>query len=112
MNTKWVILYRTSPIKLDSFSSKVLDFVQDVWSVAENYKANSDEEVSLKKGQLVEVLVRPYGSSRWRVRVVMNDGTAPLEGWVPHTALKRSEDKESKSKRHSDISHSSSEGGK
>ena len=109
MNEKWVVTY-TTPIKLHSFASKVLDFAHDVWTVAENYKASSDEEICLKKGQLVEVLVRAHGSSRWRVRVLLDNGTASLEGWVPYTTLRRSDDDENRRKRHSDISHSSSEG--
>lgn len=105
----WVI-YSTSPVKLVSFSSKVLEFNENVWTVTENYKASNDEEISLKKGQLVEVLVKPHGSSRWRVRLLLNEGVHLSEGWAPHTNLKRSSDADSKKKRHSDISHSSSEG--
>lgn len=110
LNSKvpWVI-YPTSPIKLLSFS-KVLEFNDNVWSVTENYKAANDEEISLKKGQLVEVLVKPHGSSRWRVRLLLSEGLNPSEGWAPHNALKRSDDRDPKKKRHSDISHSSSEG--
>lgn len=104
----WVI-YPTSPIKLVSFS-KVLEFNDNVWSVTENYKAANDEEISLKKGQLVEVLVKPHGSSRWRVRLLLNEGINPSEGWAPHNALKRSDERDPKKKRHSDVSHSSSEG--
>ena len=104
----WVI-YPTSPIKLLSFS-KVLEFSDNVWSVTENYKATNDEEISLKKGQLVEVLVKPHGSSRWRVRLLLSEGVNPSEGWAPHNALKRSDERDPKKKRHSDISHSSSEG--
>lgn len=105
----WVI-YSTSPIRLVSFSSKVLEFNDNVWSVTENYKAANDEEISLKKGQLVEVLVKPHGSSRWRVRLLLTEGVNPAEGWAPHSNLKRSDEKDPKKKRHSDISHSSSEG--
>ena len=105
----WVI-YSTSPIKLVSFSRKVLEFNDNVWTVTENYKAANDEEISLKKGQLVEVLVKPHGSSRWRVRLLLTEGINPVEGWAPHSNLKRSDDRDSKKKRHSDISHSSSEG--
>lgn len=105
----WVI-YSTSPIKLISFSPKVLEYNDNVWSVTENYKAANDEEISLKKGQLVEVLVKPHGSSRWRVRLLLTEGVHPSEGWAPHNALKRSDDRDPKKKRHSDISHSSSEG--
>lgn len=88
---------------------KVLEYNDNVWSVTENYKAGNDEEISLKKGQLVEVLVKPHGSSRWRVRLLLSEGIHPSEGWVPHNALKRSDDRDAKKKRHSDISHSSSE---
>lgn len=105
----WVI-YSTSPIKLVSFSSKVLEFNDNVWSVTENYKAANDEEISLRKGQLVEVLVKPHGSSRWRVRLLLAEGVSPAEGWAPHSNLKRSDERDPKKKRHSDISHSSSEG--
>lgn len=104
----WVI-YPATPIKLLSFS-KVLEFNDNVWSVTENYKAANDEEISLKKGQLVEVLVKPHGSSRWRVRLLLSEGLNPAEGWAPHSALKRSDERDPKKKRHSDISHSSSEG--
>lgn len=104
----WVI-YPATPIKLLSFT-KVLEFNDNVWSVTENYKAANDEEISLKKGQLVEVLVKPHGSSRWRVRLLLSEGLNPAEGWAPHNALKRSDERDSKKKRHSDISHSSSEG--
>lgn len=104
-------IYVCSPIKLCSFSSKVLEYAQDgVWLVTESYKACNDEEISLKKGQHVEVLVKTHGSSRWRVRVVNNDGTVPAEGWVPYTALRKADDRENRRKRNSDISHSSSEG--
>lgn len=105
----WVI-YSTTPIKLVSFSSKVLEFNDNVWSVTENYRAANDEEISLKKGQLVEVLVKPHGSSRWRVRLLLTEGVNPVEGWAPHSNLKRSDDRDPRKKRHSDISHSSSEG--
>ena len=107
----WVI-YTTTPIKLPSFSYKVLEFSDNVWSVTENFKATNYDEISLKKGQLVEVLVRPDGSSRWRVRLLLSEGVHPAEGWAPHNALKRSDERDSKKKRHSDISHSSSEGRK
>ncbi|XP_067020221.1 kalirin-like isoform X6 [Acropora muricata] len=94
----------------DNFpEGKVLEFNENVWTVTENYKASNDEEISLKKGQLVEVLVKPHGSSRWRVRLLLNEGVHLSEGWAPHTNLKRSSDADSKKKRHSDISHSSSE---
>ncbi|XP_068751668.1 kalirin-like isoform X6 [Montipora capricornis] len=104
-------------IEDDSFSGdfdnfpegKVLECNENVWSVTESYKAANDEEISLKKGQLVEVLVKPHGSSRWRVRLLLTEGVNPCEGWAPHTNLKRSSDADSKKKRHSDISHSSSE---
>lgn len=105
----WVV-YSTSPIQLISFSPKVLEYNDNVWSVTENYKAGNDEEISLKKGQLVEVLVKPHGSSRWRVRLLLSEGIHPSEGWVPHNVLKRSDERDTKKKRHSDISHSSSEG--
>ena len=105
----WVI-YATTPIKLVSFSQKVLEFSDNVWSVTENYKAANDEEISLKKGQLVEVLVKPHGSSRWRVRLLLTEGVNSTEGWAPHSNLKRSEDRDPRKKRHSEISHSSSEG--
>ncbi|XP_066016290.1 kalirin isoform X11 [Pocillopora verrucosa] len=88
---------------------KVLEYNDNVWSVTENYKAGNDEEISLKKGQLVEVLVKPHGSSRWRVRLLLSEGIHPSEGWVPHNALKRSDERDTRKKRHSDISHSSSE---
>ena len=104
----WVI-YPATPIKLLSFT-KVLEFNDNVWSVTENYKAANDEEISLKKGQLVEVLVKPHGSSRWRVRLLLSEGLNPAEGWAPHNALKRSDERDPKKKRHSEISHSSSEG--
>ncbi|RMX44252.1 hypothetical protein pdam_00005282 [Pocillopora damicornis] len=94
----------------DNFpEGKVLEYNDNVWSVTENYKAGNDEEISLKKGQLVEVLVKPHGSSRWRVRLLLSEGIHPSEGWVPHNALKRSDERDTKKKRHSDISHSSSE---
>lgn len=105
----WII-YATTPIKLVSFSQKVLEFNDNVWSVTENYKAANDEEISLKKGQLVEVLVKPHGSSRWRVRLLLTEGVNPTEGWAPHNNLKRSEERDPRKKRHSDISQSSSEG--
>jgi hypothetical protein len=105
------VIYVSSPIKLCSFSSKVLEYSQDgVWLVTESYKACNDEEISLKKGQHVEVLVKTHGSSRWRVRVLNSDGTVPAEGWVPYTALRKTDDRENRRKRNSDISHSSSEG--
>ncbi|CAH3018961.1 unnamed protein product [Porites evermanni] len=88
---------------------KVLEFNDNVWSVTENYKAANDEEISLKKGQLVEVLVKPHGSSRWRVRLLLTEGVNPTEGWAPHNNLKRSEERDPRKKRHSDISQSSSE---
>ena len=99
-----------TPIKLASFTDKVLEFTQDVWLVTENYKAANEEEISLKKGQLVEVLVKPSGSSRWRVRVLLNEGAAPVEGWAPFNALRRTDEKDNKRKRNSDCSQCSSEG--
>lgn len=106
-------IYVSSPIKLCSFTSKVLEYPQDgIWLVTESYRACNDEEISLKKGQHVEVLVKTHGSSRWRVRVVNNDGTVPAEGWVPYTSLRKVDDRENRRKRNSDISHSSSEGKK
>ncbi|XP_020600716.1 triple functional domain protein-like isoform X7 [Orbicella faveolata] len=96
--------------EFDNFpEGKVLEFNDNVWSVTENYKAANDEEISLKKGQLVEVLVKPHGSSRWRVRLLLSEGLNPAEGWAPHNALKRSDERDPKKKRHSEISHSSSE---
>ncbi|XP_032241354.2 triple functional domain protein isoform X5 [Nematostella vectensis] len=87
---------------------KVLELSQDnIWLVAENYRAATEEEISLRKGQFVEVLVKSHGSTRWRVRILNSDGTVPAEGWVPYATLRRPED--NRKKRHSDISHSSSE---
>ena len=99
-----------TPIKLVSFNDKVLEFTQDVWLVTENYKATNEEEISLKKGQLVEVLVKPSGSSLWRVRVLLTEGAAPAEGWAPFNSLRRTEEKDNKRKRNSDCSQCSSEG--
>jgi len=106
------VIHVHSPIKLASFSQKILDYGQDgQWIVTDNYRACNDEEISLKKGQHVEVLVKSHGSSRWRVRIVNNDGTVPAEGWVPFTVIRKTDDRDNRRlKRNSDISHSSSEG--
>ena len=57
--------------------------------------------MSLKKGQLVEIIESPIHSPRWKIRFVTRDSDPQTkEGWVPMDALRRQE--EPRKRRNSD----------
>lgn len=65
---------------------------ENSYYISENYQADSEDEVSLKKGQLVEIIDIPVHSPRWKVRLVTWDSDSQTkEGWVPMNVLHRQE---------------------
>ena len=76
----------------------------------ENYTKLAEDEVSLKKGQFVEVVESPANNPRWKVRFVSSDTEPQIhEGWIPSDVLKRQEEPR-RTRRNSDGSLCSSEG--
>ncbi|XP_028393138.1 triple functional domain protein-like isoform X5 [Dendronephthya gigantea] len=75
----------------------------------ENYTRLAEDEISVRKGQFVEVLESPANNSRWRIRFI-NPETEPQiqEGWVPSDVLRRQEEPR-RIRRNSDGSLCSSE---
>ncbi|XP_057304422.1 triple functional domain protein-like isoform X4 [Hydractinia symbiolongicarpus] len=74
------------------------NYPRDGYVVTENYTSKGANELSLTKGQCVEVLSRPPGSRSWRVRVL--DGLEQdMEGLVPHLMLRKIEDSPLRGKR-------------
>ncbi|XP_046859404.1 kalirin-like isoform X4 [Xenia sp. Carnegie-2017] len=56
----------------------------------ENFTKVAEDEVSLKKGQFVEVLESPANCRRWRIRFVNTESEPQVvEGWIPSDVLKR-----------------------
>jgi hypothetical protein len=74
----------------------------EICLVIEDYSARGPNEISLERGQQVEVLSRPPGSKSWRVRIV-NDVTAEqgVEGMVPYQVLRRPDELKHGNKRSS-----------
>ena len=83
----------------------------DIYIAYEDFKAKGPNEISVYRGQTVEVLSRPPGSRSWRVRVV-NDVTDSEEGLIPFTVLRKVEETPIKGKRNSveTLNSQSSEG--
>lgn len=92
---------------IDNFSTR-----NDVYLTCENYTAKGENEISLTKGQNVEVLSKPPGSRSWRVRVLDEIIGGDREGFVPHQVLRRLEDSPMRGKRNSveTLNSQSSEG--
>lgn len=70
----------------------------------------AEDEVSLKKGQFVEVLESPANNPRWKIRFINADCEPQVqEGWIPSDVLRRQEEAR-RIRRNSDGSLCSSEG--
>ena len=76
----------------------------------ENYTKLAEDEVSVKKGQFVEVVESPANNLRWKVRFINPDSEPQIqEGWIPSDVLRRQEEPR-RIRRNSDGSLCSSEG--
>ena len=78
----------------------------------DDYTAKASNEISLRKGQSVEVLSKPPGSRSWRVRILDDDLSEEVEGLVPSQMLRKTEDSPMRGKRSSveTLNSQSSEG--
>ena len=89
---------QSPPLNLHPQSRLLLQPSTDVWVILDDFTATNDKELSVQKGQQVELLdSAPGGSTEWCVVRVLNgagagDGSScgvQLEGRVPTTAIKQ-----------------------
>lgn len=80
--------------------------------VTEDFTPKGEHEISVTRGQSVEVMGRPPGSRSWLVRIMDSDVTGPEEGLVPFQYLKKVEEPPLRNKRSSveTLNSQSSEG--
>lgn len=66
------------------YQNETNDSQLDLYMVTADRSARRPSEISVEKGQLVELLSKPPGSKSWRVR---QHGDVLLEGFVPSNLL-------------------------
>ena len=63
-----------------------------MYIATEEYTAKAVNELTLQKGQNVEVLSKPPGSRSWRVRLLDDELEQDVEGFVPAQLLKKADE--------------------
>ena len=81
-----------APVSVSNIRCFPFQLSSDIWLVAEEFTANNVQELSVTKGQQVEIVdTSPNGNSEWcLVRTLATEsGVTPQEGLVPMATLKQ-----------------------
>ena len=83
-----LLLYTPSPSSsfFSFFSQPNEDEDEDLYVVVESFSSEREEFLTVKKGQLVEVL--DQGGSNWLVLTIPAPGELETEGFLPATCLR------------------------
>ena len=71
--------------KLASLGVFCMQSITELWVVADDYTGSNDQELTVQKGQQVEILdSSPAGDSDWCEVRVVDSSSAGAEGACPH----------------------------